>query len=172
MKRLSIIIFTLILVKGMCFSGIQTNNAWKTLKKMKTIGVLKTYRATIQKVKKRYERGFIVELGPVREVLEKAGINEKVTIEVRHRSKLVERLGTYEPVTNVKDGESVVSFDSIPVGIRIFKNLSRTQSDFRDDIERKRAGGIYRPQFLQLVFKNAAGKIKVRLKVTFLYIKG
>ncbi|MCP5104316.1 MAG: hypothetical protein GY950_13090 [bacterium] len=168
MKKIFIIILTLVVVSGMCFADGGAAG-WEKLQKLRKVEHIKWYKATVQKINKRYERGFVVELELIRAALEKAGVAEPVEIELRYRSTLVERLGTYTPKLETKDGKTDAVFDTIPVGRRIFSNLASVKADYRTDVGVKDPDKKLMPEF-QLVFKDSGGKIKAILKATFLKI--
>lgn len=175
MKRITA--FFLLIILLIAFQGLEAkkskksgNKSWKTLKALKVIPNIKLFKDKIKKVKARYERAYILDMTPIRQALENSGVSETVTIEVRYRNKLVERLGTYEP--EIKEGESgpSVSFESIAKGFRMFTNLANVSMDI-GDAQTQDPNSTYAPgHLLQLWFKNAKGKVKARLKASFVFI--
>ena len=157
MKRTCITVFLLIWTFGLWAAAddSQSGPAWESLGDIKLIQHHKLYSSKMHKGGKRYLWGYELELSPIRKVLEQAGVSETVTIEVRYRSKLLERLGTYKPKVKLEGDRQVVNFDSIPDEIRVYRNLASIKVDYHMD------------PLLQLVFKDSKGKIKARLRVDF-----
>lgn len=154
--------------------------AWKKLKKVKKLIDIKYYMDDaddkVEILERESDRMYCVEMGRIRKALEDAGIKETVIIEIRTLSSLVDRLGTYTPKVEEKDGKTTVSFESIPDTVKIHTNLN--QYDKRLEVQKKDKGyaynepvRTYRAKTLRLVFKNAKGKIKVRLLAKFLYLQ-
>lgn len=156
---------------------------WKNLSKTKTIGTLKFFQDVIDKeVKiagKMKDRYYGLDMKPVRAALEKAGVAETVTVEIRYRSELIERLGTYSPEVTNSDGQTVVSFACIPDNIRV---LNKPNSPVVDNTQEITSQGGYNeesrssdeaptrsfsPSNYNLVFKDTKGKIKAKLTVLF-----
>jgi hypothetical protein len=146
------------------------NKGWKKLKALKLIPNMKLFKDKVRKKKIRYERAFVLQMAPIRQALEQSGVNETVTIEVRQRSKLLERLGTYEPVLKDEDDRQVASYESIPNGFRTFVNLAGINLDPTDPQAKDPDSTFAQGHLLQLWFKNKKGKVKARLKVSFVFI--
>ncbi len=143
-------------------------DGWNALKKIKMISNIRTYPADVIKVKKRLERGSVVELAPIKAALEKAGITEPVTIELRYFTRLLDRIGTFAPTAVTKDGKTAVCFDSIPLGKRIFASLSFQKTPRENLITWKGTFDDNRPKYMQLYFKDAKGKTRAKVRVSFL----
>lgn len=175
MKRLCItgIIFSLILalysVDGKCRPEAD-EAAWQRLTGQKMItGISLSWKNT-RKQGKRFIREFLLWPTPIRKSLERAGVKEKVTIEVRYGSK-IQKLGSYRPKVKMKDGKQVAVFKSMSRGIRVQKSLYRfalrhhRESTVSPDTGSD-AAVAGTPDF-QLVFKNSNGEIKAKLAASF-----
>ncbi len=112
----------------------------------------------------------MVILKPIREALEKAGIDETVSIEVRANKKLVAKLGTYTPTVTMKDGKKTVSFNSIPPGLRTLKSLTWLPGEYNTNFTSASSDQRhFRPRRWKLYFKNKDNKTKAKLYVRFYY---
>lgn len=168
MKKFLITVITFLLVFSIGFTS-PNSDGFKKLKKIRKIQNIKIYRDKVHKVKARYEKGYIVELSLIRDALEKAGVDETVTIEVRYKAKLKEILGTYTPVVSEKDGEKKIEFSTMPVGKRVFTNLSRVHLE-RVNLDYGESDAPQLLRHLKIYFKNIKNKTKAKLNVSFLYI--
>lgn len=172
MVRPLIVFLVFTMIGGTLLGSGEEIDPWKRLKNLKIIKDVKTYPNLEKKQKYPDGKLYVIEMAPIREALEKSGINEPVEIEIHSNRSLVERLGTYAPTVKTGPSKTTVRFNSIPLGLRIAANFLKMESE--GDKNRAGKGSTWgKSAFSRFyaVFKNAKGKIKARLRVNFLYIK-
>ena len=140
--------------------------AWKRLNDLQTVSEFK-----VNKMGKGKSISLEFQLDTLKNILEKAGINEVVTIEcIGKNGHVLADLGTYKPDTELYKSKSPVNpklinprtdsprtthFNSIP----LIKNI-KTDSVKARKLEKN---GVYN----KLIFKDAKGEVKATLQVKF-----
>lgn len=150
-----IFIFVLtILIPNTSIGCSTTDTHWDRLGKM---GI----KNVIQVTKLSEKNKFKVDMAEIKEVLEKSGVNEKVTILfVGDNEKEIASLGTYIPGgTVVSADQSTTSFNSIPKFAEI-----AVQPDTMPRGVHSVESGTFPPR-LPMVFKNAQGLVKAKINV-------